>query len=73
MENITKNQSSEVPDLIQSFSKLLLNVSGDTETLNQFQSMISNEIERYSSTESDSESLGSGVDLFAPPKIPPTK
>ena len=35
-----------LPDLVQSFSKLLLDVSGNVNTLNKFQDMLSDEIER---------------------------
>ena len=38
--------TNDLPDLVQSFSKLLLNVSGDSCTLNKFQDMISEELER---------------------------
>ena len=57
-----------VPDLVESFSKLLLNASGDSKTLNKFQEIISTEIEfvRASSSEcssyvDDKESLESLV------------
>lgn len=50
--------SSAVPDLVQSFSKLLLDASGDTDTLTKFQSMISNEL--------SNNSKNSDIDLFTP-------
>ena len=63
---VTDELASGVPDLVQSFSKLLLNASGDADTLNKFQSMISNEFERISNTDSNpNTSIGSNVDLFA--------
>ena len=63
-ENIhptTDNESSELPEaFVASFKKLLLNVSGDTETLNTFHSMISDEIERASNPDDNSD-----IDLFS--------
>lgn len=61
------NRPSELPDtFVASFSRLLLNVSGDTETLNRFQSMISDEIEKAPSPNvSNSDSKRSDIDLFS--------
>ena len=59
------NKLTITDDLVASFSKLLLNASGDTETLNKFQSMISDEIENASNHESTHDSILSDVDLFA--------
>ncbi len=44
-----------ITDLVQSFSKLILNASGDAATLDKFSEMLSNELERVSnkSTKSD--------------------
>ena len=60
--------ASGVPDLVQSFSKLLLNASGDADTyadtLNTLLAMISDEIDRVSNPDSESESKCSGVNLF---------
>ena len=49
-----------------SFSGLILNVSGDTETLNRLQSMISDEIETAPNPDvSNSDSKRSDIDLFS--------
>ena len=60
MSKITKqlfldNVPDTVPELIDSFSKLILNASGDTNTLNKFQEMINTELERVSSLDSNSD------------------
>ena len=51
----TENVPDIVPELIESFSKLLLNASGDSKTLNKFQQMINSEIDRVSSLDSSSD------------------
>ena len=70
-ENIhptTDNESSELPEaFVASFKKLLLNVSGDTDTLNTFHSMISDEIERASNPDDNSD-----IDLFSSTQEEPT-
>ena len=54
-----------IDDLVVSFSKLLHNASGDSDTLFKFQAMISDEIEKASNAGSLSDSRSSDVDLFA--------
>ena len=62
----TNHKSSVLPEaFVASFSRLLLNVSGDTDTLNAFQSMISDEIERASNPDNKSDSRVSDIDLFS--------
>ena len=51
----TSKSSSPEEELIKSFQKLLLDTSGDIETLKTFDNMLTNEIERVSSNGSDRE------------------
>ena len=50
MISSAETTSSSVSDLASKFGKLLLNASGDTETLNKFHDMLSEELERVSNS-----------------------
>lgn len=53
--NTSDVSQSDIKELTESFQKLLMNASGDLETLKTFDTMLSNEIERVSNNGSDQE------------------
>ena len=55
---------TSVPELVESFSKLLLDASDDNTTLNTFQEMITTAIERASKADSGSESGNTHDDII---------